>query len=99
MQRVRRPYFDRLRTDVEQWPDTALLSAEALAVMEADGIDLLLGALPVARVDIVLTARDLGRVLPSSWQQNLRNGRSGSFDAYLAAIKEARGTTDPSQRS
>lgn len=33
-------------------------------------------------VHVVLTARDLGRILPSAWQQRIQQGRAGSFERY-----------------
>ena len=93
-QATRRPAWDRLLAASSDWPGMALLSAEALAVMDERGIETLLGALPARRFRIVLTARDLGRVLPSSWQQHVRNGRTDSYDAYLEAVRVAR--SDPS---
>jgi hypothetical protein len=87
---VRRPAWQRLEAAAGSWPGPVLLSAEALAAMDAQKIAVLLDALPADRFRIVATARDLGRVLPSSWQQHVRNGRSDSFPAYLAAIRDAR---------
>jgi hypothetical protein len=91
-QASRRPAWERLRAASADWPGPVLLSAEALAVMDEAGIETLLRALPASRFRIVLTGRDLGRVLPSSWQQHVRNGRTDSYHDYLDAIRLARET-------
>jgi hypothetical protein len=90
-QAARRPAWERLQAAAGDWPGPVLLSAEALAVMDEGGIAALLGSLPATRFRIVITARDLGRVIPSSWQQHVRNGRTDSYAAYLAMIRDARG--------
>jgi hypothetical protein len=87
---ARRPAWERLLAATRAWPGRVLLSAEALAAMDEQGIATLLEALPADRFRILLTARDLGRVLPSSWQQHVRNGRTDSYPAYLSAIRQAR---------
>jgi hypothetical protein len=86
-----RSAWDRLRAQVEGWTGRVIMSAEALVTLDDAGIDTLLEALPRAPVDVVLTARSLSGVLPSSWQQHLRNGHSASFDDYLQAIRDGRG--------
>jgi hypothetical protein len=35
-------------------------------------------------VSIILTVRDLGRVLPAAWQEWVKNGHKGTFDDFVA---------------
>lgn len=79
-----------LLSQVNAWPGTVLLSAEALSVIRADAVRRLLDALAVADPEIVITARSLGRSLPSLWQQHVRNGRSTSFGSYLDGLAQQR---------
>jgi hypothetical protein len=81
-----------LLDEVECWPGTVLLSAEALSVIRRPAVDRLLEALGVGDVEVVITARSLGRSLPSLWQQHIRNGRSVSFTSYLRTLAEQRDT-------
>ena len=67
-----------------------ILSAEALSVLRPSGADAVITALAPAPVDVVVTVRDLGRVLPSSWQQHMRNGNIESYADYLALRAEER---------
>jgi hypothetical protein len=41
-------------------------------------------------VHLVVTARRLDRLLASSWQQSVRNGRGTGFEDYLARVREQR---------
>lgn len=70
--------------------EDVILSAEALSVLRPSGAEALIAALAPAPVDVVITVRDLARVLPSSWQQHMRNGNIESYDDYLALRAEER---------
>ncbi len=67
-----------------------ILSAEALSVLRPSGVESVIAALSPAPVDVVVTMRDLGRVLPSSWQQHMRNGNIESYADYLSLRAEER---------
>jgi len=84
------PQWQKLITEISTTNSNVLLSAEAVAVMMEDGIEKLLSALPVRDIEVVLTARDLARVLPSSWQQSVRNGRPYGYEEYFDRIKRAK---------
>jgi hypothetical protein len=78
-----------LKAQIDNSEKSILISAEALASMLEEGIELLLSQLPNREIKIVITARDLARVLPSSWQQSVRNGRTYSYEDYFERIKRA----------
>jgi hypothetical protein len=80
----------RVRQEVAQWPGTVLLSAEALSIIRRQGIETLLDDLGVADVDIVVTTRQLGPLIASSWQQHIRNGRTSGIDRYLEDLAAER---------
>lgn len=71
-------------------PGDVILSAEAMSVLRPSGVRAVVDALAPAPVDVVITARALDRVLPSSWQQHMRNGNFEAYDAYLALRDEER---------
>ncbi|MCP9968292.1 hypothetical protein LUX57_26585 [Actinomadura madurae] len=79
-----------LLDEVNAWPGTVLLSAEALSVVRRPAVDRLMGVLGAGDVEVVVTARSLGRSLPSLWQQHVRNGRSAGFASYLRTLAEQR---------
>lgn len=67
-----------------------LLSAEALSALDAEGVAefrRLLGDRPVER--IVITTRALHTLLPSHWQQNMKQGGRGDLGSYAQRILEA----------
>ena len=84
------PQWQKLFSEVSASENNVLLSAEAVAAMLEDGIEQLLSALPDRDIEVVLTARDLARVLPSSWQQSVRNGRPYGYEEYFDRIKRAK---------
>ncbi|MDN3351597.1 hypothetical protein [Actinomadura sp. DC4] len=91
---------ERAATEKSAWKDlerqvsrekgTVLLSAEALSVIRTPAIRTLLARLGVGDVEVVVTARSLGRSLPSLWQQHVRNGRRLGFERYLDMLGEQR---------
>ena len=44
---------------------------------------------PGHRVSVVFTARDLNRSVPAMWQETIQNGRSFTFEEYVAAMEQA----------
>ena len=41
------------------------------------------------RVEVVITARDLGRAMVSLWQETVQNGRSWTWPAYVEGVRAA----------
>jgi hypothetical protein len=41
-------------------------------------------------IDVVITARDLNRAIPAMWQESVRNGRTWTYDRYVAAVPASR---------
>jgi hypothetical protein len=66
-----------------------LLSAEALSTVRRAGAARVVQALG-DDVEVLVTARRLDRLLASSWQQSVRNGRGTGFQEYLEAIRAHR---------
>ncbi|MDA2803275.1 hypothetical protein [Nocardiopsis suaedae] len=86
-------WWQRLREQVRGCPGTAVVSAEALAVVRSDAAQRVIDELGADEVRVVVTARSLGRLLPSSWQQHVRNGRTAGFPRFVSglAAQRARG--------
>ncbi|MBE1537201.1 hypothetical protein [Actinomadura algeriensis] len=80
------PGWEALRDEVREVSGTVLLSAEAMSVVRRPAAERLLESLGTADVEVVVTARSLGRALPSLWQQHIRNGRSTTFAGYLTGL-------------
>lgn len=72
--------------------DTALVTQESLSAATPDQIDRLLAAAADREVHVVVTVRDLGRLIPSAWQQTVQSGRSRSMAAYVERLAATDGT-------
>ena len=70
----------------------ALITEESLAPATEEQIQRLLDACGSHEVHLVLTVRDLGRQIPSSWQQRLRTGSAEPFADYLARLRKTEGS-------
>ena len=79
------------------WDGTAIISAEMIGGLRPAAARRLLDGLPASSLDVVITMRDLGRILPSSWQQHVRNTHTQSYRRYLARRSKERGRKSPLQ--
>ena len=75
-----------LSAEVAQFDGDALVSNELLAKQPARRAKQLVKALSPAEVHVVLTARDLGRVIPSMWQTHMRNRGTVSWGDFVDAV-------------
>lgn len=86
--------YDRFAARVSAWDGDTIASHEALVRLSPEQAALLRDRLEQLDVDlqVVLTVRDLARQIPSSWQQEIKVGSTGSFADYLASIRTDRST-------
>lgn len=76
---------------VRRAPGTVVISHEVFARADAATARRALADLVAdAEVDIVLTARDLGRGLPAAWQETLKHGGTLTFADYLHRARSGR---------
>ncbi len=80
--------WDRLGAEIDAWRGTAIVSMEFLATTPPAGIERIVASLAPAQVDVVLTVRDLGRSIPSMWQEGVKNGEPGEWGDYVAAVRD-----------
>ena len=81
--------WNELRREIAEWPGgTSIVSVEHLSVAPAKRVPSIVESLAPATVHVVLTARDLARVLPSTWQENVQNGLTWAWPDFLASIRE-----------
>ncbi len=86
------PHLERVVAELSRHRGPALVSAEALSNFGPAEVAAVVQALsrPPGPVTVVITARDLGRVLTSVWQQNVKNGATAPMEEYLDAITQQR---------
>jgi hypothetical protein len=72
----------------------ALISQESLSAARPHQIRPLLDACGDREVHVIATVRDLGRQLPSTWQQVLKGGGTASYEGFLrrARTREQEGS-------
>src|SRR4051794_21053436 len=63
-----------LASQAREFPGDLLLSNEMLAALTVGQVKRLCRALSPAELHVIVTARDLARVIPSHWQTTLKNG-------------------------
>ena len=87
--------WNDLRHEIAEWTGgTSIVSVEQLSVAPAKRVPSIIESLAPATVHVVLTARDLARVLPSTWQENVQNGLTWTWPDFLASAME-RPDADP----
>lgn len=78
--------WDELAARLREHTGTAVLSNELLSMAAAGKRERLVQALAPADVRLVITVRDLGRVVPSQWQTGMRNRKTTPWLEYVDAI-------------
>jgi len=102
--RGRRSERSRDRRQVGQWDalcsaaarspmPVALVSAESLSLLTRRQASRALAGFADRSPTVVVTCRDLGRVLVSGWQESVKNGAVEDWSTYVARVRdrEARG--------
>ena len=84
-----RDAWRRLVEEARHWPGDVLLTNEHFADSPAEAARAALDDLADAadEVHVVVTARDLGRVLPSAWQQRVKMGARQAYRRFLATVR------------
>lgn len=84
--------WTRLLAETQAWREDVLISHEHFSDSPADAAGRAVTQLAEVtdEVHVVLTVRDLGRVLPSAWQQRVKQGARQPYGAFLAAVRRER---------
>jgi hypothetical protein len=91
--------WERLVREVSGWSGRSLISHETFSAASRQAVDRALADLDFAEVHVVFTARDLARQLPATWQERVKNGSTGTYAEFLAAIRAAKGERDATARA
>lgn len=88
-----RDVWDRIVQETRGWSGDVLVSNEHFADSPADAAAAALADLASAadEVHVVVTARDLGRVLPSAWQQRVKMGARMPYRKFLGSVRREDG--------
>lgn len=80
--------WENLVSTIAQHSGSAVFSNELLAPVGRAAVRRIVEAFRPAAVDVVVTARDLGRVIPSHWQTTLKNGNRMPWTEFAEAVCE-----------
>jgi hypothetical protein len=86
-------YFDRLAREARGHRGRVLISSEQFCEADDRQAARVVAGLGADRLHIIVALRNLGRLLPSSWQQYLKYGRTTTYERWLKAM------FDPAQGS
>ncbi len=75
-----------LVAQMTEFPGDVLLCNEMLAALNVSQIKRLVRAFRDVEPHVIVTVRDLARVIPSHWQTTLKNGRTESWPDFAAAV-------------
>jgi len=81
--------WSRLVDSVHSWGgDRVIFSQELLVNLARRQAQRMVKSLQPAEVHVVVTVRDLARTLPSVWQQEIRKGRTWTWEEFLSAVRD-----------
>jgi len=75
--------WDRLAGEVRDWPGSAVISCEWLAFCDEEQVARARDSFGDAEVHVVVTLRDLGRLVPAVWQEQVKNGKDFTVTQFL----------------
>ena len=84
--------WSRLLDEIDGWSGDALVSHEHFSDSPAEAARRAVANVDEAadEVHVLLTVRDLGRVLPSAWQQRVKQGARQPYGAFLETVRQER---------
>jgi hypothetical protein len=74
--------WDRLVTEINAWPGTAVVTHEFFASASAEQAARAISVLDGAEVHVVVTARDTLSLVTARWQEFVKNGSTVPIDRY-----------------
>lgn len=78
---------------------TSVISMETLSAGGEQAARRVVESFPDHQVRVILTARDLARVVPAQWQESIKNGAPLSYDKFLALIATPGARSMPGARA
>jgi hypothetical protein len=81
--------WERMRTELSEWDQDALISHELFAVCTAERAAWTTAQLAEvsSEVHVIVTARDLARQVPAEWQQTIKHGRSHTLGEFYEELR------------
>jgi hypothetical protein len=76
----------KLAGQMSEWRGPSLFSMEGMSRLDDEGVGRAAASLAGRRVRIILTLRDLARVIPSQWQELAKSSPVSGYREYLDAV-------------
>ncbi|MBA3234067.1 MAG: hypothetical protein H0T17_09000 [Propionibacteriales bacterium] len=67
---------------------TALISDERLSMSTLKQVRRAVASFPSSQVHVIVTARDLGRIAVSAWQEDIKSDETWTWQQFVAAVKD-----------
>jgi hypothetical protein len=83
--------WERMVDQVTEWPGVAMMSMEFLGPANETNVRRVVRSFGQTPVEVVITARDLNRVIMAMWQESAKNSGTESWPSYLKAVEENTG--------
>jgi hypothetical protein len=80
--------WESLRDEIRTHEGISVVSMEYLGPARPKRIQRLVSEFPDTRIEVVVTARDLGRSVPAMWQETLKNRRTWAWAEYVEGIRK-----------
>ena len=90
--------WQRLVDQVDAWDGNAVVSMEWLGSANVAQAGRMVESLAPARVEVIITVRDLARTLPAAWQEFLQNWETWTWREFLNDISSEDPMTTPAGR-
>lgn len=86
--------WDAMAAEITRWDGSAVVSMEWLGGALTEQAARIVSSLAPAKVEVVVTVRDLTRTIPAAWQEFLQNGETWSWSEFLGSVtsEHPRGT-------
>jgi hypothetical protein len=93
--------WERLASQVREWPGTAIISHEifgaASRVQVARALESLAAPDGDTEIHVVFSARDLVRQIPAEWQENVKHRRTKEYGQFLEHLRDEQRTSEVAQ--
>ncbi len=78
--------WKNLADEISRWDGDAVVSMEWLGSAEPHQARRIVESLAPARVEVIITARDLARTIPAAWQEFVQNYESWTWPEFLGSV-------------
>jgi len=81
--------WSKVVDEIERWRGSSVvLSQEFMSAADESDARRLVATLAPRRVSVIITARDLVRILPSHWQTSIKQGQHWSLSEFVGLIQD-----------